>query len=65
MTDGQTEHLAPPQGAGETFFAVAHLIHVSQSHTKFGWISSNGLGDSVTVGRTDGGDCKNPIAFLK
>ena len=33
--------------------AVAHPIHVSNSHTKFGWISSNGLGgDSVTDGRT-------------
>ena len=38
---------------------------MSNSHTKFGWISSNGLGgDSITDGRTDrrtdGGDC-----FLK
>ena len=49
--------LAPPQGprgggGGES--AVALLIHVSNSHTKFGWISSNGLvGDSVTDGRTE------------
>ena len=36
-------------------YDVAHPIHVSNSHTKFGWISSNGLGgDSVTDGRTDG-----------
>ena len=35
---------------------------MSNSHTKFGWISSNGLGgDSITDGHTDrrmdGGDC--------
>ena len=42
--------------------AVAHPIHVSYSHTKFGWILSNGQeGDSVT----DGGDCNIHIAFLK
>ena len=50
--------LAPPQGPrgrGLKKCAVAHPIHVSNSHTKFGWISSNGLGgDSVTDGRTDG-----------
>ena len=47
--------LAPPQGAGQKKCAVAHPIHVSSSHTKFGWISSNGLGgDSVTDRRTDG-----------
>ena len=48
---------APPQGPrgrGQKKCAVAHPIHVSNSHTKFGWISSNGLGgDSVTDGRTD------------
>ena len=46
--------LAPPQGpgGGAKKCAVAHPIHVSNSHTKFGWISSNGLGgDSVTDGR--------------
>ena len=57
--------LAPPQGPrgrGQKKCAVAHPIHVSNSHTKFGWISSNGLGgDSVT----DGGDCNIPDAFLK
>ena len=44
-----------PQGAGpKKNCAVAHPIHVSNSHTKFGWISSNGLGgDSVTDGRTE------------
>ena len=64
---------APPQGPrgrGQKKCAVAHPIHVSNSHTKFGWISSNGLGgDSVTDGRTDrrtdGGDCNIPYAFLK
>ena len=42
--------LAPPQGAGpKKKSAVAHSIHVSNSHTKFGWISSSGLGgNSVT-----------------
>ena len=35
--------------------AVARPFHVSNSHTKLGWILSNGLGgDSVTDGRTDG-----------
>ena len=50
--------LAPPQsprGRGQKKSVVAHPIHVSISHTKFGWISSNGLGgDSVTDIRTDG-----------
>ena len=58
-----------PRGQGKKC-AVAHPIHVTNSHTKFGWISSNGLGgDSVTDGRTDGrtdgGDCNIPDAFLK
>ena len=50
--------LAPPpspRGRGQKKGGVARLIHVTNSHTKFGWISSNGLGgDSVTDGRTDG-----------
>ena len=50
--------LAPPpgpQGAGLKKCGVARLIHVTNSHTKFGWISSNGLGgDSETDVRTDG-----------
>ena len=55
-----------PQGAGPKKCAVAHPIHVSNIHTKFGWISTNGLGgDSVRDGRTDGGDCNIPDAFLK
>ena len=49
--------LAPPQGPrgrGQKKCAVAHPIHVSNSHTKFGWISYNGLGgDSVTDVPTD------------
>ena len=61
--------LAPPQGPrgrGQKNCAVAHPFHVSNSHTKFGWISSNGLGgDSGTDGRTDGGDCNIPDAFFK
>ena len=36
-------------GGGAKKIAVARPIHVSNSHTKFGWISSNGLGgDSIT-----------------
>ena len=45
---------------------VAHPINVSNSHTKFGWISSNGLGGDVTDRWTDGrGDCNIPDSFLK
>ena len=60
--------LAPPQGPrgrGQKC-VVAHPIHLSNSHTKFGWISSNGLGgDNVADGQTDRGDCNAPNAFLK
>ena len=49
---------APPQGPrgrGQKVSAIASPIHVSNSHTYFGWISPNGLGgDSVTDGRTEG-----------
>ena len=43
---------------------------MSNSHTKFGWISSNGLGgdsitDGRTDGRTDGGNNNMPFAFKK
>ena len=51
------ELLAPPQGpgGGAKKCAAVRPIHVSNSHTKFGWISSNGLGgDSVMDGQTDG-----------
>ena len=60
--------LAPPQGPrgrGKKKCAVARPIHVSNSRTKFGWISSSGLGgDSVTDGRTDGGSCNIPSVFF-
>ena len=56
--------LAPPQGPrgqGQKKYANARPIHLSNSHTKFGLISSNGLGgDSVT----DGADCNIHDAFL-
>ena len=58
-----------PQGQGQKKNAVACPIHVSNSHTKFGWMWSNGLGgDSVMDGqmdRRDGGDCNIPNAFFK
>ena len=41
--------------AGQKKCAAAHPIHVNKSHTKFGGISSNGLGgDSVIDGQMDG-----------
>ena len=56
--------LAPPQGpcggggGGGGKCAVARPIHVSNLHTKFGWISSNGFGgDIVTDRRAAPGDC--------
>ena len=69
--------LTPPQGprgGAKKTFDVARPIHVSNSHTKFGLISSNGLGgDSImdrrmdrrTDGQTDGGDYNIPFTFLK
>ena len=56
--------LTHPQGGGAKFiFDVARPIHVSNSQTKFGWISSNSLGgDSITDRQTDGGDNKIPFA---
>ena len=67
--------LAPPQapGSGAKKCVVARPIHVSNSHTKFGWISSDGLGgdrvtdrrkDGQTEGRTDGGDCNISTFFF-
>ena len=54
-----------PQLAGP-ICVVACSIQVSDSHTKLGWILSNDLGeDSVTDGRTDGGDCNISIALFK
>ena len=59
-----------PRGQGQKKFDVARPIYVGNSHTKFGYISSNGLGgDSImdrrTYRQTDGGDYNIPIAFLK
>ena len=44
-----------PQGPrGREKCAIAHPIHVSNLHTKFSRISSNGLGgDSVTDGQME------------
>ena len=58
-----------PQGAGPKKLAVARLIYVSNSHTKFGWISSNGLGgesimDRRMDGRMDRGDYNIPFVFF-
>ena len=40
-----------PRGQAKKKFAIAHPIYVSNSHIKFGLISSNGLGgDSITDG---------------
>ena len=49
------DHLTPPQGprGGAKKCAVARPIHVSNSHTKVGWISSNGWGGDIAW-RTDG-----------
>ena len=61
--------LTPPQGPrgrGQKFLTVARLIHVSNSHTKFGSISSRGLGGySITDRRTDRGNYNISFAFLK
>ena len=57
--------LAPhqgPRGWGKKKCAVVRPIHMSNSHIKFGWISSNGLGgDSVT----DGGDIARSQTLFK
>ena len=46
--------LKGPRGGGAIVIAVARSIYVSVAHTRFGWISSNGLGeDSITDGRTE------------
>ena len=46
--------LQGPRGRGQKKFDVARPIHESNSHTKFGCISSNGLGgDSITDGQTE------------
>ena len=44
-------------GGGAKKCVIAHPIHVSNLHIKFGWILSIGLGgDNVSIGHTDGGD---------
>ena len=66
-----------PGGGGKNKFAFACPLYVSNSHTKFGWISSIGSGgESITDKRTDGwmggrtdgqtdeGDYNIPFAFL-
>ena len=48
--------MAPPQapGGGAKKCAVAHSIHVSNTHTKFGWILFYCLGgDSLTDRRME------------
>ena len=48
--------LTPAKGprGGAQKCAIAHPIHVSNSHVKFVWIQSNDLGgDSMTDGQTD------------
>ena len=46
-------------------FAAARPIHVSNSHTKFGWILSNGLGGQTDGWTEYGGDFNIPFAVLK
>ena len=50
--------LTPPKGSrgrGQKNCAVARPIDVSNSHTKIGWILSNGIivGDSITDGQAE------------
>ena len=59
-----------PRGRSQKKFDVARPIHVSNSHTKFGWISSDCLGgdsitDRQTDGQMDGGYNNIPSVFLK
>ena len=43
-----------PRGVAKFCFAVSHPIHVSNSHTKFGWISSYGVGgEGITIGQRE------------
>ena len=60
--------LLTPQGAGPKtgVCAAARPIHVSNQHTKFGWISFNSLGgDSITDGRTEAITISNSLFFKK
>ena len=53
-----------PKGAGQKY-AIERPIHVSNSHTKFGWISTNGLGgDRVMDGRTDWHPCLQMATYV-
>ena len=46
---------------GRLFLAVSNPIYVSNSHTKFGWISFNGKGeDSIT----DSGDARKYLEIF-
>ena len=58
--------LPGPQGVGQKTCAVAHTpMNVSNSHTKFGWISSNGLGgDSITHRLTNRGNYNIPLGII-
>ena len=60
--------LGPPQGPrgrGKKNCAVERPIHVSNSHTKSGWILSNGLGgDNMTGGQTEA-IAVSPSLFFK
>ena len=62
--------LTPPQcpsaPVGGAIFSVARPTHVSNSHTKFGWISSNGLGgDSKVDGRMEEITISHSLFFFK
>ena len=58
------DFLTPTRGRCQKC-SVARSIQVSNSHTKFSLLSSNGLGgDSITDG-TGGSDYDIPFTFLK
>ena len=62
-----TPPLCPSGRDLNIFFAVERPIYVSNSHTKFDWISSYGLGgDSITDRQTDGQRRLHyPLRFFK
>ena len=52
-----------PRWRGRKKFAIVSPIHVCNSNTKFGWISSNSLGgESITDGRRR---LQYPLSFFK
>ena len=59
--------LTPPQGTKAKKSAVTHPIDVSNWHTEFGWILSNGYlgGYNITDSRTDGGNHYIPQCVKK